>query len=110
MNRRKCSEIIIQKGYGIGPFQRLNEIGKGRFGKVYLGIHEETKEYVAIKEIEIEQNKNLDEIHNEINILKILIHPYLCKLHIVIEIENKMYIISEYCSGGEVYKTLYDLE
>ena len=110
MNRRKYSEIIIQKGYGIGPFQRLNEIGKGRFGKVYLGIHEETKEYVAIKEIEIEQNKNLDEIHNEINILKILIHPYLCKLHIVIEIENKMYIISEYCSGGEVYKTLYDLE
>lgn len=57
------SEIFFQHGIGIGPFQMMNEIGKGEFGKVYLGINEETQEKVAIKQIEKEKIKNLNAIY-----------------------------------------------
>ena len=36
----------------IGPFTMTNkELGRGNFGTVYLGIHNETKEKVAVKVI-----------------------------------------------------------
>jgi hypothetical protein len=30
-------DMFFQPGFGIGPFQMINEIGKGKFGKVFFG-------------------------------------------------------------------------
>ena len=108
--KNEHSEIFFQHGIGIGPFQMMNEIGDGKFGKVYLGINEETKEKVAIKQIEKSKNIDLDSIHQEINIHKILIHPYLCKMYYVVENPTYIFIVTEYCSGGEIFKNLMDEE
>ena len=54
--KNEHSEIFFQHGIGIGPFQMMNEIGDGKFGKVYLGINEETKEKVAIKQVKMNQD------------------------------------------------------
>ena len=110
-NPNNDSEIFFQQGFGIGPFQMMQEIGKGRFGKVFLGIHEETKEKVAIKQIEkSDKNIDLNSIYAEINIHKKLFHPYICKMYYVIENFNYIFIVTEYCSKGEIFKILTEVE
>ncbi len=109
MENNDNSDTFFQEGFGIGPFQMMNEIGKGQFGKVYIGIHGETKEKVAIKQIpKTDKNININLIKAEINIQKKLFHPYLCKMYCVIENPDYMFIVTEYCSGGEIFQKLVD--
>ena len=99
-------DMFFQQGFGIGPFQMINEIGEGKFGKVFLGIHEKTKEKVAIKQIPKEGEQNIQTVYDEINIQKKLFHPYLCKMYSVIESKYYLFIVTEYCGGGELFKKL----
>ena len=99
-------DMFFQQGFGIGPFQMINEIGKGKFSKVFLGIHEKTKEKVAIKQIPKIGEQNLNSVYDEIKIHKKLIHPYLCKMYSVIENPDYLFIVTEYCGGGEIFKKI----
>ena len=102
------SDILFQPGYTIGPFQllkKLNEVGK--FGEIYLGIHLETNEKVAIKKIAKTEN-NIEVLYNEINIHRNLVHPYICKFHYAIETHYDMFIVTEYCRGGQIYNELVE--
>ena len=105
-NNDNSDFVFYQQGFGIGPFQMLNEIGKGKFGKVFLGIHEETKEKVAIKQIPKSNEIEIKSIYSEIDIQKRLIHPYLCKMYCIIETNDYIFIVNEYCSGGEIFKII----
>ena len=105
-NNDNSDYIFYQQGFGIGPFQMLNEIGKGKFGKVFLGIHGETKEKVAIKQIPKSKEIDIKSIYSEIDIQKRLIHPYLCKMYCIIETNDYIFIVNEYCSGGEIFKII----
>ena len=80
-------------------------LGKGKFGLVKLGIHKESGREVAIKII----NKKLvgpvdvQQVKSEIDILKIAKHPNIIKLYDVFENEKYIYIIMEYCAGGDLF-------
>ena len=101
-------DMFFQQGFGIGPFQMINEIGKGQFGKVFLGIHEKTKEKVAIKQIPKSGKQNIQKVYDEINIQKKLFHPYLCKMYSVIQNNDYLFIVTEYCGGGEIFKKMVE--
>ena len=101
-------DVFFQAEIRIGPFKLLNQIGKGKFATVSLGIHEETKEKVAIKQIKKSELNTDNLLSKEINIQKILFHPYLTKLYCVIENEEKIFIISEYCSKGDILNNLVE--
>ena len=90
------------------------KIGKGKFGLVKCGINKETNKPVAIK---IMAKKNMDKsdlelAKVEIDILKIGQHPNIIKLYDIYENENYIYIIMEYCSGGDLlsYFEYYEYE
>ena len=81
------------------------KLGKGKFGLVKLGINKETKQKVAVK---IMNKNNMDSsdlelVRTEIEILKICQHPYIIKLYDVFENIDYIYIIMEYCSGGDLF-------
>ena len=101
------SDIFFEPGFCIGPFQMTKKFDKGAFGDVYLAVHKETNEKVAIKKIP-KSEKNLKTLYNEINIHKNLIHPYICKLLYAIETYYDMYMVTEYCGGGQVLKILIE--
>ena len=95
-------------------YEVRQKIGKGKFGLVKCGINKETKKQVAIK---IMAKKNMDKsdlelAKVEIDILKIGQHPNIIKLYDIYENENYIYIIMEYCSGGDLlsYFEHYDYE
>ena len=80
-------------------------LGKGKFGLVKLGAHKESGRAVAVKII----NKKLvtpvdvQQVKSEIDILKIAKHPNIIKLYDVFENEKYIYIIMEYCAGGDLF-------
>ena len=103
----------------IGDFKIGQKLGQGTFSKVCQGIHLPTGEKVAIKIMSKDQIKEKSDkirIEKEINIQKKLHHQNIVQQYAIIETESTIYIISEYCSGGELFdyivskRKLYEVE
>ena len=86
-------------------YKELQTIGAGSFGivkKVCLINHEET---IRAMKIIPKSNINKDEtgrqLVDEIDILKNLEHPNIIKIYECFEDNENVYIICEYCDGGD---------
>ena len=104
----KNEDILFPVEIRIGPFKLMNEIGKGKFATVFLGIHEETGQKVSIKKLKKSELNTDNLLIKEINIQKKLFHPYLTQMYCVIEKSDDIYIISEFCSKGDIIKNLLE--
>ena len=103
LNKMKNSNA----GKVIGNYELGKAIGQGTFGKVRLGRHLITKEFVAIKILEkkkINDVSDIERVAREIHILKLIRHPNIVQLYEIIETSDKLYLIMEYASGGEVFE------
>ncbi|KAH6944482.1 hypothetical protein HPB50_003366 [Hyalomma asiaticum] len=101
INRRKCD-------YTTATYHLLVEtIGTGAFAKVKIAIHVMTDEKVAIKIIDkCSIGKDLIRAYLEIVALRDFAHQYICKLYQVIETKHRIYLVPEYCPGGELFDYL----
>ncbi|KAI9316408.1 kinase-like domain-containing protein [Dichotomocladium elegans] len=91
----------------IGPYQLLDTLGIGEFGKVKYGRHAVTGQEVAVKLIDKNQmaGANIrDKVDREIDILKRLKHPSIVKLYDVIETPKHIGLVMEYAPGGELFE------
>ena len=89
-------------------YEVKEKLGNGKFGLVKLGINKQTKEKVAIK---IMNKKKMDTsdielMRTEIEILKICQHPNIIRLYDIFENIDYIYIIMEYCQGGDLFSYL----
>ena len=78
-------------------------IGKGKFGVVNLGIHKKTQQQVAVKIINKDSIKTLEDkelVCIEIGILKLCHHPNVVRLLDHLENEDYIFIVTEYIEGG----------
>ena len=99
-------KISITKSDTIGDFKIGAKIGQGTFSKVCMGIHIPTGEKVAIKILpknQIKEKKDKIRIEKEINLQKKLHHQNIIHQYSVLDTETSIYIITEYCSGGELF-------
>ena len=103
----------------IGDFRIGAKLGQGTFSTVCQGTHIPTGEKVAIKIMSKDQIKEKSDkirIEKEINIQKKLHHQNIVQQYAIIETDSTIYIISEYCSGGELFdyivskRKLYEVE
>lgn len=89
----------------------LDTVGRGGFAKVKLGLHVLTGEKVAVKIMEKSAlGEDLPRVKLEIAALKDLSHQHICKLYQVIETDTTIYLVLEYCSGGELFDYIVDSE
>ena len=99
--------ININSDKQISDYILLDEIGSGGFAKVVQGTHIPTGEKVAIKIMDKIQlftdPLNLRRVETEISLLKKVRHKNIIKLYEVIETPQKIYLIMEYCEGGELF-------
>jgi len=82
------------------------DLGAGGFAKVILAEHVITKEKVAIKVMNKAQLDKKDDLHrayNEIYALKNLGHQHISKMYEVFETKEFIYLVIEYCPGGELF-------
>jgi serine/threonine protein kinase len=80
-------------------------LGNGKFGLVRLGTHKMTGRDVAVKVMKKMDMKQMDLelVRTEIEILKICQHPNIIRLYDVFENIDHIYIIMEYCEGGDLF-------
>ena len=86
-------------------------LGEGAFASVYLVQNKITEAIRAMKVIKKSSNYNEEEekeIINEINILRAMDHPNILKIFEFYSNEESYSLITEYCSGGELFKEIED--
>ncbi|KAL0451106.1 UNVERIFIED_CONTAM: Serine/threonine-protein kinase ATG1c [Sesamum latifolium] len=90
--------------YEVGDYMVGKQIGAGSFSTVWHARHRVHGTEVAIKEIVTARlsPKLQESLKSEIFILKRVNHPNIIRLHDMIEEPGKMYIILEYCKGGDL--------
>ncbi|KAF9262766.1 Pkinase-domain-containing protein [Marasmius fiardii PR-910] len=88
----------------VGQYVLGAEIGKGSFATVYKGYHEETRQAVAIKTVKRDKlnAKLFENLQSEIQILKLLSHRHITRLIDIVRADNYIYLVMEYCSGGDL--------
>ncbi|KFV09116.1 PREDICTED: maternal embryonic leucine zipper kinase [Pterocles gutturalis] len=86
-------------------YYELHEtIGTGGFAKVKLARHLLTGEQVAIKIMDkLALGDDLPRVKVEIGAMKNLSHQHICQLYHVIETSKKIFMVLEYCPGGELF-------
>ncbi|XP_045789328.1 serine/threonine-protein kinase ATG1a isoform X2 [Trifolium pratense] len=85
--------------YILGP-----KIGSGSFAVVWRSRHRNSGLVVAIKEIDKTQlsPKVRDNLIKEISILSTIHHPNIIQLFEVIQTNDRIYLVLEYCGGGDL--------
>ena len=89
----------------IGEFILEKEIGKGKFSTVYLSKKNNIIQNYAIKKYErklIEKNNYIKYLANSIIVAKFFNHPNIIKINDVKNTPNSIYVIYEYCNGGNL--------
>ena len=90
----------------LSVYEKVKLLGEGSFGEIWLVRHKLLGKEFALKIIEKSPYSNVNQIINEINILKTLDHPNILKI-LEFHLENdKFYIVTDYCPEGELFNEI----
>ncbi|VDN06706.1 unnamed protein product [Thelazia callipaeda] len=101
-----CSLPGGSKGEIKHRFEITKKLGSGTYGKVSLAYDHKTEREIAVKLIKksaIENKQDLARIRREIRIMSALKHPNIIQIFEVFENRDKIILVMEYASGGELY-------
>ncbi|XP_045489628.1 serine/threonine-protein kinase 10-A isoform X2 [Pieris rapae] len=88
----------------------IGELGDGAFGKVYKAQHKTTAQLAAAKMCVLDNEDDLADFTVEIDILTECRHPNVVELHEAYFIDNKLWMLLEYCDGGALDSVMAELE
>ncbi|KAA0708684.1 Serine/threonine-protein kinase [Triplophysa tibetana] len=89
-------------------YERLKKIGEGSFGKAILVKSREDGRQYVIKEIGISRmsNKERQESRKEVAVLANMSHPNIVQYKESFEESGCLYIVMDYCEGGDLFKKI----
>lgn len=94
-------------------YDLLEQLGEGNFAKVRKARHNKTKKEVAVKMIDkrkiVSDRKQLISLFNEIVIMRNVQHPNIIKLLEVYETDDKLCLIMQLVTGGELFDRIAEL-
>lgn len=88
-------------------FNIIKKVGKGSYGSVFLVQNKYSKSYYAMKVMCKEKIKKSDLVENtkiERILLSMLNHPFIVELHFSFQSSTKLYLVTEYISGGDLFE------
>jgi protein-serine/threonine kinase len=85
-------------------------LGKGSYGKVMLvKMADRPGEIYAMKMLRKEhivKRNQVEHTKSERNVLEAVEHPFIVKLHYAFQTPKKLYVVLEFCAGGELFFSL----
>lgn len=92
----------------LDDFESLRVLGKGSYGKVFLVRHKDsgTEKLYAMKMLRKEHVLNRNQVEHtktERNVLEHVSHPFIVSLHYAFQTPKKLYLVLDYCPGGELF-------
>lgn len=98
---RPREPIPIPSSNPESQYTLLEKLGTGSFGTVYKAMHNETKQIVAIKQIDLEDSDDdISEIQQEIASLAQCDSEYVTRYYGSFVVAYKLWIVMEYLAGG----------
>ncbi|XP_072197274.1 serine/threonine-protein kinase Nek5-like [Excalfactoria chinensis] len=89
-------------------YEILKKIGEGSFGKIFLAKAKADDEQCVIKEIDLTKMpvKEKEASQKEVILLAKMKHENIVAFYASLQEENKLYIVMEYCDGGDLMKRI----
>eukprot|EP00945_MAST-04E_sp_MAST-4E-sp1_P000427 g427.t1 len=87
----------------MNEYHIYEELGKGTQSVVYKGRKHKSVEYVAVKSVE---KKQMDKVLHEVQVLYRVKHPNILRFYNWYETRNHIWLILEYCTGGDLLQLL----
>ncbi|XP_050053674.1 ribosomal protein S6 kinase beta-2-like [Aphis gossypii] len=94
-------------------FEMMKVLGRGGYGKVFQVRKKTGKDAnrvfamkVMIKTRIFENPKEMDHTKSERNVLEVVKHPFIVSLFYAFQTNEKLYLVMEYLSGGELFMQL----
>jgi len=88
------------------------ELGTGSFGSVCNVTRKVDRLEMAMKKIDKMDKKSnyadLSKLKNEVDIMRLMDHPNIIKLHDDFADEKKIYLVMELCTGGELFDRIIE--
>lgn len=94
------------RGINLHHFDKLKTLGKGSFGKVLLVRNKLDDNHYAMKVLRkdrLQKARQVRHTQTEREILEKISHPFIAKLQYAFQTEEKLYLITEYMPGGELF-------
>jgi serine/threonine protein kinase len=91
---------------GLLDFDILSLLGKGNFGKVMKVRHKETGTMLAMKILRkdmLTKDQDIEHTKTERRLLAKVKHPFVVGLHYAFQTEERLYMVIDYISGGDLY-------
>lgn len=94
----------------INEFMLKEKLGSGGFSTVYKAFHKTSRKMYAIKVIDFSQLSLLDQVNieKEIRAHKVMNHKNVVQLYDFFWIDNHVYLVMEYCMGGDLFGYIRD--
>ncbi len=90
----------------VDDFELLKVLGKGSFGKVFLVRLLSNQRVFAMKVLKKEdvmRRKQVEHTRTERRIMGVVEHPFIVQLRYAFQTSDKLYMVSDYCRGGELF-------
>jgi hypothetical protein len=91
---------------GLDSFDLMKVLGRGTFGTVTLvrhRLHQRLFAMKVLKKRELLKKRQLLHTATERAVLEQLKHPFLTKLEFAFQSSGRLYLVMNYCSGGELF-------
>ena len=96
-------------GIGLSDLQELGQVGHGTSGTVSLVKHRQSGYKYALKKVRKPDGQVARELRREIEVLAENDHPFVTHLVKTLETPEHLYLLMEYCSGGELHRAIRTL-
>jgi len=98
----------MSKNPCLDDFQLTKVLGKGSYGKVMLvTMKGDTKTSVyamkMLRKEHIVKRNQVEHTKSERSVLEAVNHPFIVTLHYAFQTPKKLYVVLEFCAGGELF-------
>lgn len=93
-------------GPELDDFKLVKLLGKGSYGKVMLVRHQESGGVYAMKMLRkdnVVKRNQVEHTKMERSVLEAVSHPFIVDMHYAFQTPKKLYMVLEFCPGGELF-------
>ncbi|OQS04741.1 kinase [Thraustotheca clavata] len=105
----RVSPRAAPKSWTIQDFDFGRELGRGRFGVVFLAREKSSRKILAIKVLAKEQlhiGGVIQQLKREVEIHSRIRHPHILPLYATFQDESKVYLVLKYAPNGDLFTRL----